>query len=75
LRFLRAELPAILAKRSDVLSPRRLRVIGYLAGDWRRLDERTEGLSDKIGALADKGCGRLMTVPGIGGCIRSRSTG
>ena len=38
LRFLRAELPGILAKRSDVLSPRMLRVIEDLAGDWRRLD-------------------------------------
>ena len=48
-----------------------------LTGDWHRLDERIEGLSDEIEALArqDKGCERLMTVPGIGGCIRSRSTG
>jgi transposase len=36
---------------------------------WARLDERIEGLSDEIGALArqDKGCERLMMVPGIGG--------
>jgi transposase len=42
-----------------------------------RLDERIEGLSDEIEALArqDKGCERLMMVPGIGGCIRSRSAG
>ena len=40
LRFLRAELPRILAAPSDVLSPRMLRVIEDLAGDWRRLDER-----------------------------------
>ena len=35
-----------------------------------RLDERIEGLSDEIEALArqDKGCERLMMVPGIGGC-------
>src|SRR6185369_13472528 len=45
LRFLRAELPIILATRSDVLSPPMLRVIEELAGDWRRLDERIEGLS------------------------------
>jgi hypothetical protein len=45
IRFLRAELPTILATRSDVLSPRMLRVIEDLAGDWRRLDERIEGLS------------------------------
>src|SRR4030095_5880533 len=73
LRFLRAELPAILAKRSDVLSPRMLRVIEDLAGDWRRLDERIEGLSGEIEALArqDQACVRLMTVPGIGPIISS----
>src|SRR3981081_190219 len=49
LRFLRAELPIILATRTDVLSPRMLRVIEELAGDWRRLDERIEGLSTEIG--------------------------
>src|SRR3974377_3503 len=73
LHFLRAELPSILAKRTDVLSPRMLRVIEDLAGDWRRLDERIENLSDEIAALArqDKGCERLMTVPGIGPIISS----
>ena len=40
LRFLRAELPRILAAPCDALSPRMLRVIEDLAGDWRRLDER-----------------------------------
>jgi transposase len=71
LRFLRAELPIVLATRTDVLSPRMLRVIEDLAGDWRRLDERIERLSDEIKALAeqDGGCGRLMTVPGIGPII------
>jgi len=73
LHFLRAELPSILAKRTDVLSPHMLRVIEDLAGDWRRLDERIENLSDEIAALArqDKGCERLMTVPGIGPIISS----
>jgi transposase len=73
LRFLRAELPAILAKRIDVLSPRMLRVIEDLAGDWRRLDERVEGLSSEIEALAreGQGCARLMSVPGIGPIIAS----
>jgi transposase len=73
LRFLRAELSEILAKRSDVLSPRMLRVIEDLAGDWRRLDERIEGLSGEIEALAqqDQACLRLMTVPGIGPIISS----
>src|SRR5262245_7373767 len=36
LRFLRAELPGILAKRTDVLSPRMLRVIEDLAGDFMK---------------------------------------
>jgi transposase len=73
LHFLRAELPGILAKRTDVLSPRMLRIIEDLCGDWRRLDERIENLSDEIAALArqDKGCERLMTVPGIGPIISS----
>jgi transposase len=73
LRFLRAELPGILAKRTDVLSPRMLRIIEDLSGDWRRLDERIENLSGEIVALAcqDKGCERLMTIPGIGPLISS----
>jgi transposase len=73
LRFLRAELPGILATRTDVLSPRMVHVIEGLADDWRRLDERIEGLSTEIGALAcqDPACDRLMTVPGIGPMISS----
>jgi transposase len=73
LRFLRTELPIILATRSDVLSPRMMRVIEDLAGDWHRLDERIEGLSTEIAALADQdpACERLMTVPGIGPIISS----
>jgi transposase len=50
--FLRTELPTILATRTDALSPRMLRVIEELAGDWRRLDQRIDGLSDEIEALA-----------------------
>jgi transposase len=73
LRFLRAQLPAILATRSDVLSPRMLRLIQDLAADWRRLDERIEGLSSEIEVLArqDQGGARLMSVPGIGPLIAS----
>jgi hypothetical protein len=73
LRFLRAELPGILATRTDTLSPRMVRVIEDLASDWHRLDERIEGLSTEIGALAgqDPACMRLMTVPGIGPIISS----
>jgi transposase len=73
LRFLRAALPAILASRSDVLSPRMLRLIEELAMDWRRLDDRIDGLSAEIEAVAsaDAGCERLMSVPGIGPIIAS----
>ena len=73
LRFLRCQLPIILATRSDVLSPRMLRVIEELASDWRRLDARIDGLSQEIEALArqDPACERLMTVPGIGPIISS----
>jgi transposase len=70
-RFLRAELPRILATPPEVLSPRMVRVIENLAGDWHRLDERIEGLSGEIGTIAreDAGCERLMSVPGIGPII------
>jgi transposase len=73
IRFLRAELPMILASRADVLSARMLRVIEDLAGDWRRLDERIETLSREIETIArqDAGCDRLMSVPGIGPIISS----
>jgi len=73
LRFLRAELPRILATPPDVLSPRIVRIVEDLAGDWRRLDERVERLSDEIEAIArlDAGCERLMSVPGIGPIISS----
>jgi transposase len=73
LRFLRAELPGILAGPTDALSPRMVRILEDLAGDWRRLDERIEGLSNEIEAIArqDAGCERLISVPGIGPIISS----
>src|SRR5436309_8621183 len=72
-RFLRAELPRILAMPPDVLSPRMVRIVEDLACDWRRLDERVEGLSNEIETIArqDAGCERLMSVPGIGPIISS----
>src|ERR1700746_759767 len=72
-RFLRSELPGILATRTDVLLPRMLRIIEDLAGDWRRLDARIEGLTGEIETLAgqDQHCEGLMTVPGIGPIISS----
>src|ERR1700758_3574916 len=73
LRFLRQLLPDILAKRADVLSPRMVRIVAELAGDWRPLDERIETVTDEIEALAksDDSCRRVMTVPGIGPIISS----
>ena len=72
-RFLRAELPRLLATPTDVLSPRMIRIIEDLATDWRRLDQRIEGLSEEIELLAraNSGCERLMSVPGIGPIISS----
>jgi transposase len=73
LRFLRAELPRILATPPEVLSARMVRVIGDLAEDWRRLDHRIDDLSNEIAVLArqDAGCERLMSVPGVGPIISS----
>jgi transposase len=51
-----------------LLSPRMMRLIEDLAGDWRRLDERIEGLSTDIANVVaqDPACERLMKAPGIG---------
>jgi transposase len=73
LRFLRTELPIILAARADVLSPRMLHIVEALACDWRQLDARIEQLSEEIAAIAnaDAHCQRTMSVPGIGPIISS----
>ena len=73
LRFLRHQLPDILAMRTDVLSPRMVRIVENLVGDWSHLDERIENVTDEIEALArgDASCRQLMTVPGIGPIIAS----
>jgi transposase len=73
LHFLRQALPDILAKRTDVLSPRMVHVVADLASDWRQLDERIEVVTDEIETLAksDDNCRRVMTVPGIGPIISS----
>jgi transposase len=52
LRFLRQQLPEILAKRIDVLSPRMIRIIEDLSGEWRHLDERIEHVTKEIEVLA-----------------------
>jgi transposase len=72
-RYLRQQLPDILARRSDVLSPRMSRIIEELSSDWRRLDERIEHVTEEIEVLAHgtENCRQLMTVPGIGPIIAS----
>src|ERR1700680_3635174 len=62
LRSLRSELPGIHDGPSDALSPRMVRIIEDLSGDWHRLDQRIDGLSGEIEALArqDQACSRLM---------------
>jgi transposase len=71
LRFLRQQLPDILARRIDVLSSRIIRIIEDLSGDWRRLDERIEHVTEEIEELAHgtESCRQLMTIPGIGPII------
>src|SRR5712672_2640521 len=72
-RSLRQQLPQILATRTDVLSPRMLRIIGDIVDDWRYLDDRIERVTGEIEGLArtDVNCGQLMSVPGIGPIIAS----
>src|ERR1700747_3757518 len=52
LRFLRQQLPEILAKRIDVLSPRMIRIIEDLSGDWRHLGERIDWVTEARAVLA-----------------------
>lgn len=70
---LRAALPDILGTEGDCLSPRMVRMIAELSGDWRHLDERLVAVTGEIEALAtaDEACRRLMSVPGIGPLIAS----
>ena len=70
---LRRALPDILNSKTDVLSPRLVRLITELMQEWRRLDERITALSAEIEALArqDDSSRRLMTVPGVGPIISS----
>jgi transposase len=54
-----------------MFSTRMLRMIEGLAHDWRKPDERIDGLSTEIERLAheDADAQRLMSVPGIGPII------
>ena len=72
-RFLRAALPEILGRETERLSPRMVRMLSDLSGDWRHLDKRIDSMTEEIEGLAnaDKACQRMMTVPGIGPIISS----
>ena len=47
-RFLRQQLPQILATRTDVLSPRMVRIIEDIVDDWEYLDERIERVTEQM---------------------------
>ncbi len=50
-----------------------IRIVENPSGDWRRLDERIEQVTEEIEVLArdSESCRQLMTVPGIGPLIAS----
>src|SRR5260370_33810141 len=50
-----------------------IRIIEDLSGDWRRLDERIQHVTEEIEVLAhgSESCRQLMTAPGIGPLIAS----
>src|SRR5260370_16163633 len=70
---LRQALPDILAKRTDALSPRMVRLVEGLTDDWRRLDVRIDAITREIGVVAkeDPDCRRLASSPGVGPIIAS----
>jgi transposase len=70
---LRQALPDILAKRTDVLSSRMLRLVEGLADDWRRLDTRINAVTTEIEVVAKENpdCRRLASSPGVGPIIAS----
>ena len=72
LRFLRAELPRLLATPPDVLSPRMVCVIEGLAEIGAgSMSELVTYRRDRSPCAEDAGCERLMSVPGIGPIISS----
>ena len=50
-----------------------IRIMEDLSGDWRRLDERIQHVTEEIEVLAQgsESCRQLMSVPGIGPIIAS----
>jgi transposase len=51
-----------------------IRIMEDFSGDWRRLDERIQHITEEIEVLAhgSESCRQLMTVPGIGPLIARR---
>ena len=72
-RFLQTALPDILGRHAELLSLRRVQVIGDLNADLRHLNARLDTLTDEIETLAKAhdACQRRLTVPGIGPIIAS----
>lgn len=72
-RFLKAALPDLLSRETELLSARMVRMIADLAGDWRQLDDRLEAVTGEIEELAaaDEACQRMMSVPGVGPIVAS----
>jgi transposase len=70
---LRHALPDIVAKRTDVLSPRMVRLTEGLMDDWRRLDTRIDEVTTEIETVVkqDADCRRLASAPGVGPMIAS----
>jgi transposase len=68
LRWTPQALPSILARRTDVLSPRIIHLIEDLTDDWRRFDQRIADVTREVEELAkqDEHCKGLMGVPGVG---------
>jgi len=73
LRSPRQALPGSLGNRTDVLTPRMVRLVEGLMQDWHHLDERIDAVTGEIKTLvaADEACQRLMSVPGVGQIIAS----
>jgi len=61
-RFLRQQLPQILATRADVLSPRIIRIIADLIEDWKYLDDRIARVTDEIEIFHNRGCGKSRNL-------------
>lgn len=62
------ELPALLKKAEEQLSPSLFRLLGMLVAEWHQIEADIDQLNGDIGRIADAdaACKRLLTVPGVG---------